>query len=288
MSGAAEATPAASPRAPIKFRRFCKAFGVAIFSGTLVVALIVLMARWSPIAEIVSHFRALYTTAAALALVCFLLSRSWRWSAAAVALTLWQGWPIAAWYIPTAAAASEGNEIRVLTTNVNADTNGYARLLDVIAHEKPDLIFVQELSPEWAAALEAIHAEYPHRIITARLDYFGLGLYSRYSIENADSNDPVHSDVPISRGDIVIGDRRVHVVNVHLAPPEGRALVDLRYRQFAWLTDYLEAHQGPVIAAGDFNCSMWSPLYRDLVRRGRLSNARQGQGVLASDRKSVV
>lgn len=282
MSGSEAQVSVAKTPAVAGFRRVCKSWGVLGVSTTLAVSVIVLLARWSPIAEITSHFRAVYAVVAAGALVCLLIGRSWRWSIAAVVLLFWHGWAIVTWYIPAASASSGGAELTVLTSNVNADTKDYARLLDVIAEEDPDLIFVQELSQNWAKALEAIHDEYPHRIVTARNDYFGLGFYSRYPIENAQSNDPVQSDVPISRGDVLIDGRRVHIVNAHLAPPEGAWLTVLRYKQFAWLTEYLEARDGPVLVAGDFNCTMWSPLYHDLVRRGRLSNARQGYGVLAS------
>lgn len=263
-------------------RKFCKSRGVFIFSATVAVSLIALLARWSPIAEITSHFRALYALSAGLAFLLLLMSRSWGWTVAAAVLTLWHTWAIAVWYLPPASAASNGMEIKALTANVNADTDGYARLLEVITSEEPDLVFIQELSPKWAKALEAIHSEYPYRVISARLDYFGLGLYSRYPVENAISNDPVDSDVPISRGDVLVGGSRVHFINAHLAPPEGRELTSLRYQQFAWLTEYLEKQEGPSLVAGDFNCTMWSPLYHDLVRRGRLSNARQGHGVLSS------
>jgi len=275
--------PKATPSIPaFSMRHAMKPVGVGLVSATLAVTLIALCARWSPVAEITSHFRALYALAAIAALACLSAARAWRWSIAAAALAAWHSLAVAAWYLPGPKFQFGGSELRMLTSNVNADTDGYARLLDVIAQEDPDLIFVQELSPAWAKSLEAIHGEYPHRIISARLDYFGLGFYSRYPIENAQTNDPVNSDVPIARGDVIINGRRVHIVNVHLAPPEGRALTALRYKQFVWLTEYLEAYDGPVIAAGDFNCTMWSPLYQDLVRRGGLSDARQGHGVLAS------
>lgn len=283
MSAAQPEPPAASaPSSNFSFRRVFKSWGVLACSSTLAVTLIALCARWSPIAEITSHFRALYLLAALAALACLLIARSWRWGSVAVVLVLCHGWALAAWYVPAAAASAGGKELKVMTSNVNADTHDYARLLDVIAKENPDLIFVQELSQSWAKALEPIHEKYPYRIVTARADYFGLGFYSRYPIEGAVSNDPVESDVPISRGDVLIDGHRVHIVNAHLAPPEGSWLTVLRYRQFAWLTKYLETHKGPVIVAGDFNCTMWSPLYHDLVEHGRLSNARQGHGVLAS------
>ncbi len=254
-----------------------------IFSSILAVAFIALLARWSPVAEIVTHFRMLYALGAAFALICFLLACAWRWALAAAVLLIWQGWAIVPWlWDPNTYAQFEHTKLTVVSVNVNADTTGYEKLLDVIADEDPDLIFVQELSPLWAKALEVIHEEYPYRIITARMDYFGLGFYSRYPIENVDSSDPLNSDVPISRGDVVVGNQRLHIVNAHLAPPEGRMLTEMRYDQFTWLTEYVERLQGPVIVAGDFNCTMWSPLYHDLVERGRLTNARYGRGIMPS------
>jgi endonuclease/exonuclease/phosphatase (EEP) superfamily protein YafD len=106
-----------------------------------------------------------------------------------------------------------------------------------------------------------------------------MGLYSKFPIENAFDDDPVGRDVPMIRADIVVEDRRVHVVNVHIASPEGPTLTGIRLRQFQWLTDYVSSLDGPAIVAGDFNCTMWSPLYKSVARRGKLNNARAGLGI---------
>src|SRR5690349_15763656 len=119
MSAAQPEVPAASaPSSNFSFRRVFKSWGVLACSSTLAVTLIALCARWSPIAEITSHFRALYFLAATAALICFLISRSWRWGSLAVVLMLWHGWALAAWYIPAAAASVGGKELKVMTSNV--------------------------------------------------------------------------------------------------------------------------------------------------------------------------
>ncbi len=257
--------------------------GASLIVGVLPLSLAGFVARWSALAEITTHFRVLYALAASAALLLLLAGRRWRWAAAAALLLAWHAAAIAPWYLPAAGVSEpSGTVIRVLTINVNADNEQYDRLIALIDSEKPDVIFIQELSPGWAAALEALRTEYPHNVITARTDYFGLGLYSRYPLEKVRTEDPVNSDVPVIRADALVDGRRVHLINVHLAPPEGGELTRLRYKQYEWMNSYVASLDGPLIAAGDFNCTMWSPLYRNLVREGRLVNARQGHGILAS------
>ena len=185
------------------------------------------------------------------------------------------------WYLPPKSAA-HGPSFKMLTSNVNGDNQQFPLQLRLIEKENPDVIFIQELSPGWKAALEALRTTHPYNAVAPRMDYFGLGLYSRYPLENVHIEDPVNSDVPVVRADALIDGRRVHLLNVHLAPPEGPALTRLRYEQFRWMNDYVADIKGPLIAAGDFNCAMWSPLYEGLVRAGNLVNARKGHGILAS------
>jgi len=256
--------------------------GAALFLGTLVLSLAGLAARWSALAEISTHFRVWYALGAVVATILLAAGLRWRWAAAGLLVLVWHAAGIVPWYLPSPPANASGPEIVLLSANVNADNRSYDRFLALVAAEKPDIIFIQELSPSWAAALDALRVEYPHYVLTARTDYFGLGLYSRYPLENVQTEDPVKSDVPVIRADAMIEGRKVHLINVHLAPPEGAVLTQLRYKQYAWMNGYAASLDGPVIAAGDFNCAVWSPLYRDLARAGRFENARRGRGMLAS------
>jgi endonuclease/exonuclease/phosphatase (EEP) superfamily protein YafD len=263
--------------------RILFACGALLLLGAAGPAALGFLARWSVLAEITTHFRVLYAVSALAALVTFWAGRRWRWALASAVVLAWLAGGIVPWYFPAQGpAAAQGPAVKIFTVNVNEDNSNYDALLALIRREQPDLVFIQELSPGWSAALETLRNTYPFYVMTARNDFFGLGVFSRYPLENVDSGDPLNGDVPLIRADLVLGDRRVRVLNVHLAPPEGGWYTELRYKQYPWLTEYAASYSGLLLVAGDFNCTMWSPLYRDLVRRAGLLNARQGHGVLPS------
>lgn len=242
------------------------------------------MARWWVLAEIATHFRVLYAISAFAALIALSAGRHWRWVLASAGVLAWHASAIVPWYFPPSGPVANGSAIKIFSANVNADNTNYDAVLAQIRREQADLVFIQEISSGWATALEALRDTHPYRAIAidARTPYFGMAVYSRFPLENVDTGDPVNEEVPIIRADAVVGKLRVHLVNVHLSPPEGGWLSELRYKQYPWLTKYVSARSGPILIAGDFNCTVWSPLYRDLARSGPLVNARQGHGILPS------
>jgi len=269
---------------PTAVRRpsWCFAAGLPLFGGSCAVTLLGFLARWWTLAEMSTHFLVFFAGSSLAAALLFCAGRRWGWAVASAALLVWQASAIVPWYLPADASQAHGPVLKVMTANANADNVKYERLLSVIAAEKPDLIFVQEVSIGWGAALKALDADYPYQVVDARTDYFGIALLSKYPIEHADSRDPVDSDAPLIRADVLIDGRRVHVVGAHLAPSRSAWMTRLRYKQFAWMNEYLPSVDGPLIVAGDFNTTMWSPLYHDLVQSGKLVNARRGHGLLPS------
>ncbi len=252
-----------------------------LFGGAALTTVLGFFAAWSVLAEIFTHFRVVYALATFVALVLAVLTRRWLFTAATAVLLTWLLAGIVPWYIrpAPAEAAAPGVTLKVLTANVSVRNKHKERMLDLIAREKPDVVFVQELNRAWA---DTLANTYPYKVESERKDFFGLGLYSRFPIQNVEMEDPVGWDVPLMRADIVVEGRRVHLVNVHLSPPEGGSLTKIRLAQYPWLTGYVASVDGPMIVAGDFNCTMWSPLYTALVKSGKLVNAREGRGIMPS------
>jgi endonuclease/exonuclease/phosphatase (EEP) superfamily protein YafD len=252
-----------------------------VFGAIAFVTFLGLFAAWSSFAEITTHFRAVYAWAALAAVLLAVGAREWRLSALCTALLVWQLGAILPWYAGRVTHAEAGGEsIKVLSANVHANNPDQKPLLDLVARENPDVVFIQELSPAWAEALTTLQRQYPYSVESARKDYFGMALLSRYPLRNVLSDDPVDRDIPMIRADVEVNGRLVHVVNAHLSSPESPSALEARYRQFPWLTEYVATVDRPLIVAGDLNCTMWSPLYKRLVRAGRLASVREGRGIM--------
>jgi endonuclease/exonuclease/phosphatase (EEP) superfamily protein YafD len=89
---------------------------------------------------------------------------------------------------------------------------------------------------------------------------------------------------PYLAADLALGERTLTVVGVHPSSPSPKDPSDTRQRnlQLGYLADLLEGTRGPVVVAGDFNTTPWSPFFQDLVATAGLRNAANGHGCIGT------
>lgn len=243
------------------------------------IALLVLFPSWLGLAgpwhwalDLFAHFRWQYLVVA-FCVVAWALWRNRRGVLVlALATTLLNGGLIAAlaWQPQLRTVTADGDfllralSLNVLTSNPRKD--------EVIAHVRDsgaDVVVLTEVDHEWAAALEALAAQYPHRIVHPRPDHFGLALLSRVPLESPQvlQDDPAQRPSVMAR--IRHQGRELLVIGTHPPPPLGMRLAAMRDRQLRALHARVEQHDGPVIVLGDFNATPWSAPMRALTS-GRL------------------
>jgi endonuclease/exonuclease/phosphatase (EEP) superfamily protein YafD len=176
------------------------------------------------------------------------------------------------WWSPDADMAAGATRIHVLSWNLEDGSKAAATSVSGIldADPEPDLVALQELTPEVAAALEAdpaIDRAYPYRILEPRDGVAGMGLLSRYPlVVGGYQTEPV-----VQRADLLLPDgSRIDVRNVHPYPPEiTRAFggvpvgLDTRLRDedlsvLAAQVDQAE-DRARVLLVGDLNTSPFEP-----------------------------
>lgn len=145
----------------------------------------------------------------------------------------------------------------VMSANVHVHNEAPEKLVHLLAENQPALVFVQEVSPAWAAVLEKLPA-YPYRKIVARRDSFGIALLSKYPLEDVTVVEEGEFDVPAISATLTWKGTKVAVRAVHPYPPiKAQAYVD-RNRMLANHAEALVATRLPAIMAGDFNATPWS------------------------------
>ena len=169
------------------------------------------------------------------------------------------------------AALPEGTSLRFVSGNalmVNATPD---RWVDEVLAFEPDVLVVQEFTPDIQAALAGRFAqsrEHP------AWHSFGVGLYSRYPIR---SEEVVRiGGVDWQRAEIDVDGQGVTVWNVHTLPPFTSHNHRMWLSQVATLTAAAEAHDGPLIVGGDFNLTRHHASYGVLT--GPLTDAHRDCG----------
>lgn len=232
--------------------------------------------------ELFSHFRLQYLGVAVLLLMVFAALRSPAYSVVLLGVVALNASYVVPWYLggPSDNGPAGKASIKLMNANVLSRNEQYDRLVQLIEKERPDIIFLQELSPQWVAALEAIRADYPFSYTQPRYDNFGIGIYSRRPLDAVTHVDSPPHDYPTIVATITIDGKPLTLINTHPTIPLTQSGFEARNHHLGSIAGLVQAAAGNVILSGDFNTAMWSPAYRALEETTGLENARQGAGIL--------
>jgi endonuclease/exonuclease/phosphatase (EEP) superfamily protein YafD len=164
--------------------------------------------------------------------------------------------------------AAEAARLRLFSANVlftNTDLDGIA---SEVRDADPDVVLLQEVSPPTLAGLAraGILDRYPHRSLVARPDPLGTAILSRLPLEDVERF--TVAGLPMARATVVAGDRRLRLYNVHTRAPFGPGGQDLWQDQLEALTEVVDAEDGPLVLAGDFNAASGHAPFRSLLAAG--------------------
>jgi endonuclease/exonuclease/phosphatase (EEP) superfamily protein YafD len=263
-----------------------------VLFAVLVLTLLAFTAPWFWLGDLFVHFRLQYAVATALAAFYWFARRHLRLAAVAVALVLVNGALFAMALTPnpstTLIARAQASTVppalaplalRVAAANVFFGNQSPAAIIDWVRAEQPDIVSLEEVTPSFLVALEALALEYPHRLTSGGSGRFTTALFSRYPFEESRLIGIAENrDREIATA-VRIGERRVRIVAVHATWPFGGAYSAVRNREIAALRDYTLQHAEPVILLGDFNITPLSPHFRSaLLEDAGLRSAAAGFG----------
>jgi vancomycin resistance protein VanJ len=163
---------------------------------------------------------------------------------------------------PLTTALASGTSFKIMSYNVwykNADISGLGQ---VIRQERPDILFLQELTPPIVNRLERELADlYPEgKLYLAYEPRTYQGIISRYPLTPLNTAED-RAEAQKVRVQTPIG--TIAVWNIHPRPPLPWSR---QYKHLAAVAKQIAAIDGPLIVAGDFNTTDQSETYR-LVNR---------------------
>jgi endonuclease/exonuclease/phosphatase (EEP) superfamily protein YafD len=240
-------------------------------------------ARLSWVLELTTHFRVQYLAATAVMLALVALRR--RWGACAVlvaagavsAASVLPYVPLTFGAEPAAAATAP---LKVLSINVSYRPFLARRLLEIIREADADVLVVQELTPHAESVLSALDNDFPYNRKFPANGPYGIGLWSRYELESG-------ATIAIGRRPAI--EARVRgpssvftVVGVHLSAPVTRRRAAARNQELLALAAHTAAIEGPLIVAGDFNATPYSPYFVEWLESTGLTDSRRGRTLSVS------
>ncbi len=179
------------------------------------------------------------------------------------------------WWSPSPTVATGANpapiELQVMTWNLAIGSRSTAETVTGIIGSGADLVAVQELAPDVAAAIEAdpaLRARYPYRILEPSEGTAGLGLLSRLPLVVGS----YAAEPPVLQAGLLLPDgRTVQVLDAHPIAPEITHLggvpfgLDTRQRdaELQAIRDTVAAlpDPGAALVLGDLNLTPFEPGY---------------------------
>jgi endonuclease/exonuclease/phosphatase (EEP) superfamily protein YafD len=255
-------------------------------AGLALATIFALSARLWWAFDLFSHFRLQYAALAGVICIVALAVRAYPIAAVLAVIALVHGWAIKdLWLSGGAEAASGAEPLRVASANVLRSNPTPKKVLEFVHASDADVMVLAEVQGErWRDVLATVGAEYPYRAPEGWLDGAPVILFSRRPIVRDSVIRSPEGRRPYIAADLAIGEQTLTVVGVHPSSPSPKDPSDTRQRnlQLDYLASLIERSRGPVIIAGDFNTTPWSPYFQDLVATAGLRNAANGHGYIGT------
>ena len=233
--------------------------------------------------DLMSHFRMQYLALAvilfAVAAVCI---RSWLLVLACLVPLLINATCVAPLFLPRAMPAGGGGttpSFTLLHMNVLGHNSGYEHALKRIRETAPDLILIEELTDHWLEQLQAgLPPAYAHSLLKPRRDNFGIGLFSKKPLLEAEVLELGSAGVPTLQARFMLNGATISLLATHPVPPIGARMTRLRNEQLQALSAHIRGVSGPLLLVGDLNASRWSQPFRMLQKETGLHDSALGRG----------
>ncbi len=226
--------------------------------------------------ELTAHFRLQYLGVTAVLLVLVALRRRW---AAAAALLAAGAVSVAAVlpYLPTrSATATVGPAtLKVLTVNVSYRPFSPRAMLELVRQADPDVLLIQELTPHAEQVLAELDTLFPAHHKFPAGGPRGIGLWSRHELES--STTFALGRLPAIEARVRLPQGVVTIINAHLNSPVSARRAAARNAELRELAARSSAVEGPLIVAGDFNITPYSPFFADWLAESGLTDTRRGR-----------
>jgi len=234
-----------------------------------------LFARHHWFADLLSNLRVQQCLALLVLGIIFLAGQKWKWFfLIGLCLAIHIPWFLSGRTL-RADSAPVANPLRITLANVASSNQRHEAIVADIVRHQPDVFVILELNPSLATRLQSeLGKRYVDSIVRPMSrGSFGIGLYSRYPIEDHVVF-TLNSDIESIASMVNVDGKRYRIIATHPLPPMGAGGSRLRnehLQQLAvWIQDAAAGDSTPIVLVGDLNVTPWSPHFQDFATDSKL------------------
>lgn len=226
--------------------------------------------------DLFNHFQVQYAVFIALAVITLSALKSFRLAAISAIFLIAPVVRLAPSFIGSA-GESTAPTVRVATFNVLTANTRHAGGIAWLRATDPDVAFLPEVDPAWAAGLEPLKESHPHAIEHIVEGNFGFAFFSKLPIVHQEIIPCGQLGLPLLKARIAGPAGEFIFFGAHPVPPTTEFWASERDAFLRVLADQVIKETLPVIAAGDFNATRWSHGMKPLWAAG-LTDSSLGHG----------
>ena len=269
-----------------------------IFAGLIAAAVITSLASWHYLAELSTHLMIQYAIGSLLLFTAyiFLPAKPWKIALAGI-LVLYFGAQVAVILLPRHVTRTENYEdISILQFNVNYANahmdkvsgwiNNYStidgKVEELTKNSQPDIVVLQEVSPDVAAKLGALDKTYPYKFLAPKPAAFGMAIFSKIPFKQKkrqflpdswNEYTEIIFTTPLKKIPFTL-------TELHTIPPMDDGKAQMRNKQLDDIAVIITNQMGQYkILMGDFNITPYSPYFRKLQKSTGLTSVMQGKSI---------
>ncbi|WP_026261637.1 endonuclease/exonuclease/phosphatase family protein [Kiloniella laminariae] len=177
-----------------------------------------------------------------------------------------------------------GRVIKFLVANVLQYNRRYEDLCDRISRENADICVFMETDQPWVDALQKRAEGYENRLERAQDNTYGIILWSKFKLEEADIRFLVREDIPSIHATVSVPDSsfRFRLYVVHPEPPDPVSQTVERDAELVMIGMEVADDSLPCIVTGDLNDVAWSRTTERFQKLSGLLDPRIGRGLFSS------
>jgi len=184
-------------------------------------------------------------------------------------------------YLGTHPVPATGAEtIEIVSFNVSVSNPNRHDIVEYLAEENPDLVFLFESNYEWEADIRRAELPLVFLNVVPRHRVSGVTVLASSDLEPGAIRAEFWREAAAVR--LTLDGRTIEVLGLHPPSPRTHFQSDLRDQILRDAGEWVAGRSGPVVLVGDLNASPWSAVYRRLRWQTGLVDSMFGAGLQTS------
>ncbi|MDN6298540.1 MAG: endonuclease/exonuclease/phosphatase family protein [Halomonas sp.] len=176
--------------------------------------------------------------------------------------------------------------VTLLVANVLTPNRDAPKLIKQIKAHQPDVVLTLESDNWWQNQLDPVlDEEWPHSVKVPLDNLYGMHLYSRLPLEEAEIKWLIQDDIPSIHAWLRLpSGERVRFYALHPRPPAPSESETSLWRdgELLLVGKMIDQNPQPTLAAGDLNDVAWSRSTRMFCRVSHMMDPRRGRGMFST------